>query len=113
MVCAHISRVAFTDVVVVIAAKLLVVRQTRHPDSCFDIPAAGTVPPAITAALKAEDWEGAVPEMTVAIQSFLKIGFLSAVQLELSFMTGGVHAVTKAVRFQSFRNFVPKDELVC
>jgi hypothetical protein len=29
MVCARI-RVAFTDVVVVIAAKLLVVRQTRH-----------------------------------------------------------------------------------
>jgi hypothetical protein len=41
--------------------------------------------------------------MTVAIQSFLKIGFLSAVQLELSFMIEGVHPVTKAIVFQSFR----------
>ncbi len=49
-----------------------------------------------------------VPEITVAIQSLLKAGFLSAVQLELLFMVGGLHPVTKAVRFQSFRNFVPK-----
>jgi len=54
-----------------------------------------------------------VPEMTVAIQSFLKTGFLSAVQLELLFMIRGVHPVTKATRFQSFRNFVPKGDLVC
>jgi hypothetical protein len=51
--------------------------------------------------------------MTVAIQSFLKIGFLSAVQLELLFMIGGVHPVTKAIRFQSFRNFVPNGDLTC
>src|SRR5262249_59518164 len=39
-----------------------------------------------------------VPEITVAIQSFLNTGFLSAVQLELSFMIGCLHLVTKAAR---------------
>ena len=47
-----------------------------------------------------------VPEMTVTIQSFLKTGFLRAVQVELLFMIRGVHPVTKAVRSPSFRNFV-------
>jgi len=47
----------------------------------------------------------------VAFQSFLKAGFLSAVQVELLFMIGGLHPVTKATRFQSFRNFVPKCDL--
>jgi hypothetical protein len=49
-----------------------------------------------------------VPEISVAIQSLLKAGFLSAVQLELLFMIGSLQPVTKAARFQSFRNFVPK-----
>ena len=40
----------------------------------------------------------------MAIQSFLKAGFLSAVQVELLFMIGCLHPVTKAARFQSFRN---------
>jgi hypothetical protein len=44
----------------------------------------------------------------VTIQSLLKAGFLSAVQLELLFMIGSLQPVTKAVGFQSFRNFVPK-----
>ena len=44
-----------------------------------------------------------VPEITVAIQSFLNTGFLSAVQLELSFMIGSLHLVTKAARSPSFR----------
>ena len=39
-----------------------------------------------------------VPEITVAIQSFLNTGFLSAVQVELSFMIGCLHLVTKAAR---------------
>jgi hypothetical protein len=47
----------------------------------------------------------------VAIQSFLKAGFLSAVQVELLFMIGGLHTVTKAARSQSFRNFVPERDL--
>jgi hypothetical protein len=46
-----------------------------------------------------------VPEITVAIQSFLNTGFLSAVQVELSFMIGGLHPVTKATRSPSFRKF--------
>jgi len=55
-----------------------------------------------------------VPEITVAIQSFLKVGFLSAVhQLELLFMVGGLQPVTRAVRSPSFRNFVPKRDLIC
>jgi hypothetical protein len=45
-----------------------------------------------------------VPEITVAIQSFLNAGFLSAVQVELLFMIGGLHPVTEAARFQGFRN---------
>jgi hypothetical protein len=49
-----------------------------------------------------------VPEITVAIQSFLNAGFRSAIQVELLFMIGGFHPVTKATRLQSFRNFVPK-----
>ena len=49
-----------------------------------------------------------VPEISVAIQSLLKAGFLSAVQLELLFMIGSLQPVTKAVGFQSFRNFVSK-----
>ena len=49
-----------------------------------------------------------VPEITVAIQSFLKTGFLSAVQLELLFMVGGLQPVTKEIGAPSFRNFVPK-----
>ena len=51
-----------------------------------------------------------VPEITVAIQSFLNAGFLRAVQMELLFMFRGVHPVTKAVRSPSFRNFVPKHD---
>jgi hypothetical protein len=54
-----------------------------------------------------------VPEITVAIQSFLKVGFLSAVQLELLFMVGGLQPVTRAVRSPNFRNFVPKRDLIC
>jgi hypothetical protein len=46
-----------------------------------------------------------VPEITVAIQSLLNTGFLSAVQLELSFMIGYLHPVTKAARSPSFRKF--------
>jgi hypothetical protein len=46
-----------------------------------------------------------VPEITVAIQSFLNTGFLSAVQVEPSFMIGGLHLVTKAARSPSFRKF--------
>jgi hypothetical protein len=49
-----------------------------------------------------------VPEITVAIQSFLNTGFRSAAQVELVVMIGGLHPVTKATRSQSFRNFVPK-----
>jgi hypothetical protein len=52
-----------------------------------------------------------VPEITVAIQSFLNAGFLSAVQVELLFMIAGPQPVTKAVRSPSFRNFVPKRDL--
>jgi hypothetical protein len=48
-----------------------------------------------------------VPEITVAIQSFLKAGFLSAVQLELLFMVEGLQPVTKETGAPSFRNFVP------
>ena len=44
----------------------------------------------------------------MAIQSLLKAGFFSAVQVELVFIIGGLHTVTKATRFRSFRNFVPK-----
>jgi hypothetical protein len=39
-----------------------------------------------------------VPEISVAIQSLLKAGFLSAVQLELLFMIGSLQPVTKAAR---------------
>jgi hypothetical protein len=46
-----------------------------------------------------------VPEITVAVQSFLNAGFLSAVQLELWFMIRGLHLVTKAAWFQGFRKF--------
>jgi hypothetical protein len=46
-----------------------------------------------------------LPEITVAIQSFLNTGFLSAVQLELSFMIGCLHLVTKTARSPSFRKF--------
>src|SRR6516164_2663961 len=46
-----------------------------------------------------------VPEITVAIQSFLNARFLSAVQVELSFMIGCLHPVTKAARSPSFRKF--------
>src|ERR1700756_3735783 len=45
-----------------------------------------------------------VPEMTVAIQSLLKAGFLNAVQVELLFMIRRVPPGTKAVRSASFRN---------
>jgi hypothetical protein len=45
-----------------------------------------------------------VPEIAVVIQSFLKAGFLGAVQVELLFMIGCLHPVTKAARFKSFRN---------
>jgi hypothetical protein len=44
----------------------------------------------------------------VAIQSLLKAGFFSAVQVELVFMIGGLHTVTKATRSEGFRNFAPK-----
>jgi hypothetical protein len=40
--------------------------------------------------------------------SFLSAGFRSAAQVEFVVMIGGLHPVTKAARFQSFRNFVPK-----
>src|SRR5262249_10606666 len=46
-----------------------------------------------------------VPEITVAIQIFLNPGFLSAVQLELLFIIGCLHTVTKAARAPSFRKF--------
>src|SRR5262249_9941394 len=46
-----------------------------------------------------------VPEITVAIQSLLNTGFLSAVQVELWFMIGCLHPVTKAARSLSFRKF--------
>ena len=49
-----------------------------------------------------------VPEITVAIQSFLKVGFLSAVQVELLFIIGGLHPLTNATGSASFRNFVPE-----
>ena len=49
-----------------------------------------------------------VPEITAAIQSFLNAGFRSAAQVEFVVMIGGLHPGTKATRFQSFRNFVPK-----
>ena len=49
-----------------------------------------------------------VPEMTVAIQSLLKAGFLSAVRVELLFMIGRVQPVTKAIGSPSFRNSVRK-----
>jgi hypothetical protein len=52
-----------------------------------------------------------VPEITAAPQSFLNAGFRSAAQVEFVVMIGdeGLHPVTKAAGFQSFRNFVPKD----
>ena len=50
--------------------------------------------------------------MTVAIQSLLKAGFLSAVQVELLFMIGRRQPVTEAVWFSSFRNFVRKHLLI-
>jgi len=53
-----------------------------------------------------------VPEITVAIQSFLNAGFRSAIQVELLFMIGCLQPVTKAARFQSFRNFVPKRDFI-
>ena len=45
-----------------------------------------------------------------AIQSLLNAGFRSAAQVEFVVMIGdeGLHPVTKAVGFRSFRNFVPK-----
>ncbi len=49
-----------------------------------------------------------VPEIIAAIQSFLNAGFRSAAQVEFVVMIGGLHPITKAARFQSFRNFVPK-----
>jgi hypothetical protein len=49
-----------------------------------------------------------VPEITVAIQSFLNAGFRNAVQVELLFMIGGLHLVTKTAGSPSFRIFVPK-----
>ena len=49
-----------------------------------------------------------VPEITVAIQSRLKAGFLSAVQVELLFMIGRVPSGTKAVWSPSFRIFARK-----
>ena len=50
-----------------------------------------------------------VPEITAATQSFLNAGFLSAAQVEFIFMDEGLHPVTKAAGFRSFRNSVPKD----
>ena len=52
-----------------------------------------------------------VPEIIAAIQSFLNAGFRSAAQVEFLVMIGDedLHPVTKAARFPSFRNFVPKD----
>ena len=52
-----------------------------------------------------------VPEITAAPQSFLNAGFRSAAQVEFVVMIGDValHPVTKAVGFESFRKFVPKD----
>jgi hypothetical protein len=51
--------------------------------------------------------------MTVAIQSFLKIGFLSAVQLELSFMIGGCSSRYKGNPVPEFQEFVPNADLTC
>src|SRR6516164_2850338 len=42
-----------------------------------------------------------VPEITVAIQSFLNTGFFSAVQVEFLFIIRCLHSVTKAAGFQS------------
>ena len=50
-----------------------------------------------------------MPEITAAIQSFLNAGFRSAPEAELVVMIEGFNPTTKAARFQSFRNFVPKD----
>ena len=51
-----------------------------------------------------------VPEITVAIQSFLNARFRSAIQVEFVVMIEdeGLHPVTKASRVQSFRNLIPK-----
>jgi hypothetical protein len=54
-----------------------------------------------------------VPEITVAIQRFLNAGFRSAVQVELLFMIGSLHPVTKATGAPSFRNFAPKCDFTC
>jgi len=47
-----------------------------------------------------------VPEITVAIQSFLKAGFLSAVQVELSFMA--FISLQRQPDLRVSGNFVPK-----
>src|SRR5262245_51057953 len=47
-----------------------------------------------------------VPEITVAIQSFLNTGFLNAVQVELSFIIGCLHLVTKAARSPEFQEIL-------
>ena len=52
-----------------------------------------------------------VPEITVAIQSFLNTGFLSAIHVELSFMIGCLHPVTKATGSPSFRKFPAEKRL--
>src|SRR5438105_2850910 len=53
-----------------------------------------------------------VPEITVAIQSFLNAGFCSAIQVELLFMIGCLHPVTKATRSPSFRIFVHSSQIL-
>jgi hypothetical protein len=45
-----------------------------------------------------------VPEITAAIQSFLNAGFRNAARVEFVAIIGGLHPITKATRFQSFRN---------
>ena len=61
---------------------------------------------AFTIQVAALSWAATqVPEIAVAIQSFLKAGFLSAVQVELSFIFEAFHPVTKAGRSRSFRKF--------
>jgi hypothetical protein len=49
-----------------------------------------------------------VPEITVAIQSFLNTGFLSAVQVELSFMIGAFISLQRQPGLRVSGNFVPK-----
>jgi hypothetical protein len=52
-----------------------------------------------------------IPEITVAIQSFLKARFLNAVHLKRFFMIRGLNSLQRQSCLASFRNFVPKQAL--